>query len=640
MTAIADDLQTKIMQRAAQAALEKIPNRTSFLTGLRRLVAGGTGRMVAEARRVERDAQHLGRATATHIIDQHPPTDADRARAALNAPKVPRNADLGTTVRAPKGLQNTIKDIAPTLYGSGSALYDDILKRVAMTPPESDTARRRIAQKALDEYKQRGITGFVDKAGRRWNMVTYVEMATRTAASDLAMRAHIAELQRVGVDVVRVTVMPNCHPFCKPYQGRLLSLTGATQGTYHGERVVATLAEALAHGFRHPNAILGGDQEIETWAQETAASKGAYSGPAVVISTAQGNRLTVSPHHPVLTTRGWKTAQSLREGDHLFSAEKCGFMPAGRVGSTQLDNVKTTIEDKFQAIKLIGASARVSSAGNYFNDDRQFLKGKIDIVMTDGELLDIPDPQFVEKTGEVTFDGADMSSFRRACVSSGSFGSGRVYGSIGRPLSNLHTVRQKDAPNSVIGHPYENGDLLAGRATVVQGNNMSNVNVATLPTGDHANGNEPMANSRRGDSQDPGAVIKAVPVPVKTDKVVGVEIVHFTGHAYDFQTVEGVYAVNSLIVHNCRHSVRAHLPGMDVPDPDTIDPGNYKATQDLRAIEREIRREKRVKETAVTPEAKAAANRNIQNLYKRANALTESTGIPRNRWREQIKHAL
>lgn len=336
----ADRLQTSIIRTAANAAIEPRQNRPGFLQKLRNLVAFGTGQMVAQAKQVERNAEHLGRATATHIIDQNPTA---LRKLADNAPKPPRNPDTGATVRTPKGLQAAVKDMAPTLYGSGTLLYDDIIRRVAANPPESDTARRRIAQKALDEYKQRGITGLVDKGGRRWNMVSYIEMATRTAASDLAMRAHIAELQRAGLDVVRVTVMPNCHPYCQPYQGRLLSITGATRGTYDGERIVASLPEALAHGFRHPS---------------------------------------------------------------------------------------------------------------------------------------------------------------------------------------------------------------------------------------------------------------------------------------------------------CRHSVRAHLPGMKAPDPDTIDPGDYKATQELRAIERNIRREKRARDTALTPEAKAAANRAIQQLYKQAKQHTERTGIPRNRWREQVQHAL
>ena len=207
MVTAADKLQTAIIKLTTREAVKQQPNKATHQQQLRATIAAGIARMDTQADKVERDARHLGRATATHIIDQAPtpPTDA-QLRAARHMPKMPRNAELGTTVRAPKSLRQSVRDMAPTLYGTGSQLYDDIVNRIAAAPPESDTARRRIAQQVLNEYKQRGITGFVDKAGRRWNMVSYVEMATRTAASELAARAHLNELQRAGIDVVRYTV--------------------------------------------------------------------------------------------------------------------------------------------------------------------------------------------------------------------------------------------------------------------------------------------------------------------------------------------------------------------------------------------------------------------------------------------------
>jgi hypothetical protein len=92
----------------------------------------------------------------------------------------------------------------------------------------------------------------VDKAGRRWNLTTYVEMATRTAATELARRAQVAEVLRAGMDIVRVTVMPNCNPLCQPFQGRLLSLTGKATHDALGEPVVTTLKDALSRGYNHP----------------------------------------------------------------------------------------------------------------------------------------------------------------------------------------------------------------------------------------------------------------------------------------------------------------------------------------------------------------------------------------------------
>ena len=642
VVAAADRLQTAIINLTTSEALKKKPNKATHQTKLRKTVMAGVAVMAAEADKVERDARHLGRATATHIIDQAPqiPTDA-QLRAARHMPKMPRNMELGTTVRTPKSLRQSVQDMAPTLYGTGSHLFDDIVNRIAAAPPESDTARRRIAQQVLNEYKQRGITGFVDKAGRRWNMVSYVEMATRTAASELAARAHLDELQRAGIDVVRYTVMPNCHPWCKPFQGRLLSITGMTRGTYYGEKIVCSVPEAIARGARHPNAVLGDEQAIDTYGEPLAGSKGTYSGPAVTVRTSKGHQLTVSPEHPIFTRRGWFTAQSLAVGDYVaYDANSKRGLRSAEVKS-DYNNMKPTTKEVFDALKMGGSSTRVAAAGHYFNDDRKFLKGEIDIVDTEAFLPDVPDPQVVQDTGQVIFvrPGIRDGQFARLRPTEDALTRQSLPLDVGRALPYINASGNQRATDSAIRNAVRSGQFLTGYARKVlplKGGNIDFFAEPKLDTGL----NESMSNSRRGDSQDAGTVGLAVPGGIEFDQVVSVDIVQFSGHAYDFQTTEGVYAVGGIITHNCRHSFRAHLPGMTAPDPDTIDPGDYKATQQLRALEREIRREKRTRDTALTPEARAAANRNIQALQKQVREHVAATGIPRNRWREQVAHAL
>jgi hypothetical protein len=116
-------------------------------------------------------------------------------------------------------------------------------------PGQSLSYRRlQAAQGMLDELASKGITGFTDKAGRNWDLATYVEMATRTAVSNAwdDMQADVAV--RSGLDLVETgthSTEGSC-PLCIPWLGRKLSLTGATPG-------YPTLAEAKAAGWRHPN---------------------------------------------------------------------------------------------------------------------------------------------------------------------------------------------------------------------------------------------------------------------------------------------------------------------------------------------------------------------------------------------------
>ena len=102
---------------------------------------------------------------------------------------------------------------------------------------------RRNMQKISAE---RGISAFIDKKGRSWTMATYCEMLTRTATAEIFHQAKTNEYLAHGEDLVIVTYhTPTCEK-CSPWDGKVLSLTGETQG-------YPTMAEAKASGLFHPN---------------------------------------------------------------------------------------------------------------------------------------------------------------------------------------------------------------------------------------------------------------------------------------------------------------------------------------------------------------------------------------------------
>jgi hypothetical protein len=136
-----------------------------------------------------------------------------------------------------------------------------------MTPRPGITQAQRWenAQKVLDDLADKGITGFTDKTGRHWELTSYVEMATRTAVSRSLLNIQLTAFTGLGHDAVLVisrTLDAPC-PMCRPYEGKVLSLTGKTVGQdvtvtpydmpERTERVIATLPEAMAKGLLHPN---------------------------------------------------------------------------------------------------------------------------------------------------------------------------------------------------------------------------------------------------------------------------------------------------------------------------------------------------------------------------------------------------
>ncbi|MBF6332384.1 phage minor capsid protein [Nocardia transvalensis] len=152
----------------------------------------------------------------------------------------------------------------PRILRSVDDGYRRIIAEVTGRVITGVVTERQALQQALDRFADSGITGFVDRAGRRWHIDTYAEMAVRTAVYRALNRGHTARLIAAGHDLVIISHHPNPAPQCRPFEGQLVSLTGATPkgpvtvpalfGTgMVTKTVVATMAEAEAAGLHHPN---------------------------------------------------------------------------------------------------------------------------------------------------------------------------------------------------------------------------------------------------------------------------------------------------------------------------------------------------------------------------------------------------
>ncbi|MCL7660111.1 phage minor capsid protein, partial [Klebsiella pneumoniae] len=69
--------------------------------------------------------------------------------------------------------------------------YDQALVRAASTVLTGAGTRVDAARSALSFLADRGITGFTDRSGRRWDLASYGEMVTRTASGHAAIEGHM-----------------------------------------------------------------------------------------------------------------------------------------------------------------------------------------------------------------------------------------------------------------------------------------------------------------------------------------------------------------------------------------------------------------------------------------------------------------
>ncbi|MFE5681727.1 phage minor capsid protein [Streptomyces sp. NPDC056512] len=144
-------------------------------------------------------------------------------------------------------------------------VYRRVIAEASAAPLLGATTRRQAAQRALAQFANRGITGFVDNRGHAWNLTSYVEMATRSALGRAAVQAHTDRLGAAGIELVIVSDAPEECPRCKPWEGKILRRDGASgAGVVEVEhateddrvvkvRVAGSLPEARAAGLMHPN---------------------------------------------------------------------------------------------------------------------------------------------------------------------------------------------------------------------------------------------------------------------------------------------------------------------------------------------------------------------------------------------------
>lgn len=137
---------------------------------------------------------------------------------------------------------------------------------ISMTAPNqllgiqtSQVAQRQAVQRFLSE----GITGFVDRADRRWRIGTYSEMAGRTAVNRAFNDATTWRLGQAGVHLATIQGGFDACENCAAWIGKVVSLDGSPAGARIMPSAVAdkpvtvmvagTVEQARNAGWNHPN---------------------------------------------------------------------------------------------------------------------------------------------------------------------------------------------------------------------------------------------------------------------------------------------------------------------------------------------------------------------------------------------------
>ena len=159
------------------------------------------------------------------------------------------------------------------------------------------------------------------------------------------------------------------------------SLDGHTRPAHamaHGQRVpmkslYTVMGESLqypkdtGHGASAENTIncLHPDSIVQC-ADIKKLTRRFYQGTFITIEATSGNKITVTPNHPILTKRGWKAARFVNEFDEIVCTN---IRIWKRFSNLNIKNINTPIEQIYNSCGIVPVIMRVGSINMNFHGD-------------------------------------------------------------------------------------------------------------------------------------------------------------------------------------------------------------------------------------------------------------------------------
>lgn len=171
--------------------------------------------------------------------------------------------------------------------------YAGIVGRASALVATGSITYREAVQRELDDFANRGITSFIDKAGRSWDMETYAEMATLTAIERATREGYLDTMQEFDYDLAQISDHYGACPVCEAWQGVVVSVSGNTPG-------YPSLSEAEGAGVFHPRCM----HDISVYYE--GITEGARSEPREVREESPGYSVRAQQRGYERQIRQWK----------------------------------------------------------------------------------------------------------------------------------------------------------------------------------------------------------------------------------------------------------------------------------------------------------------------------------------------
>ncbi len=302
-------------------------------------------------------------------------------------------------------------------------------------------------------------------------------------------------------------------------------VVGGCECEYPGDRSLP--AKELCNCFLPGTAVDGRyEAMMRSW----------YEGEAVEVVTGS-RRLSLTPNHPVLTSRGWVLAGELDSGDEIISYG-CEIDNLRVASTNQVNDMPTSVEKVFESFMLrsvAGLFAPIECRRadvDDFHGDGQGIKGDINVVTADRKLLKYTKAgSLKENTDSVLqLELAKLFSENRQS------GLGKLVVGLGSPSTSLPRLGALPLDGSPVGlHDGPFDSLRFGTSP-------------DLDTGSK----KCFYDGHPGNADLFRELIDRNARVVSCDKIVQVRKFDFCGHVYCLQSTNGLVISNNIVTSNCR----------------------------------------------------------------------------------------
>lgn len=223
----------RMLNEAAEEALEQVEPALSYLT---RRGLGGEPVELTRSKRVK---------SAMNTLQ-------DQAKDNMNL--------CNTTMmyKARDAYQKLVRDTASRASEiANKQEFLDALNKHASASVVGAESRQQAMRKCIQEFNDKGIPAFVDKAGREWTPEAYVNMVMRNTARNVTDEVQTARCLDHGVHLIEIDSHPGARPKCARDQGKIFDLDNGSGETEDARGRKIRYEPWNSSSYGEPDGILG-----------------------------------------------------------------------------------------------------------------------------------------------------------------------------------------------------------------------------------------------------------------------------------------------------------------------------------------------------------------------------------------------